>query len=125
VLDACQVSKLPRSITFSRYRTPFLPADQTMYRRELFDARFQVMDESESEENETSDGQTKEGHQYIDAETDLIPGTYEGGLKTWEGGLDLVQVSAELDSQLEGGLVTWLQGKRVLEVSNGSERAPG
>ena len=31
----------------------------------------------------------------MDANTDLIPGIYEGGLKTWEGGVDLVEVLAE------------------------------
>ena len=42
----------------------------------------------------------------MDANTDLIPGIYEGGLKTWEGGVDLVEVLAE-----EG-----YEGRSVLEV---------
>ena len=49
----------------------------------------------------------------MDADTDLIPNVYEGGLKTWEGGVDLVQVL----SDVEGGAAEWLQGKRSLEVS--------
>lgn len=44
----------------------------------------------------------------MDADTDLIPGLYEGGLKTWEGGVDLLEVLAE------GGALP--AGKRVLEV---------
>jgi hypothetical protein len=46
----------------------------------------------------------------VDADTDLIPGLYEGGLKTWEGGVDLLEVLAE------GGALP--EGKRVLEVSH-------
>jgi protein-histidine N-methyltransferase len=48
----------------------------------------------------------------VDAATDLIPGLYEGGLKTWEGGVDLVEVLSE---GLAGGS-DWLKGKSVLEV---------
>ena len=55
----------------------------------------------------------KHGDQgYVDADTDLIPNVYEGGLKTWEGGVDLVQVL----SDVEGGAAAWLAGKRSLEV---------
>jgi protein-histidine N-methyltransferase len=53
---------------------------------------------------------------YIDADTDLIPGQYEGGLKTWEGGVDLVEVLAEYDRKTKR-LVERIREKRVIEVS--------
>lgn len=59
-----------------------------------------------------SEKETKErtmALQFLDAPSDLIPGVYEGGLKTWECSLDLVDY---LDS-IENGDV---RGKRVLEV---------
>lgn len=49
----------------------------------------------------------------MDAVTDLIPGLYEGGLKTWEGGVDLVEVL----SGVQGGPSSWVGGSSVLEVS--------
>jgi hypothetical protein len=71
-----------------------------LLRRDLFDARFQLINQEQQGD-------------YVDANTDLIPGIYEGGLKTWEGGVDLVEVLAE------GGF----DGKSVLEVCSTRERA--
>lgn len=48
----------------------------------------------------------------MDAKSDLIPGLYEGGLKTWEGGVDLVEVLSEGS----GTKQILLRSKRVLEV---------
>lgn len=53
-----------------------------------------------------------EGEEFVDAKTDLIPGLYEGGLKTWEGGVDLVEVLAGV----QGGVGEWVRGSKVLEV---------
>lgn len=50
-------------------------------RRDLFDARFQLISGSE----ETS------LLQYFDTPADVVPGKYEGGLKTWECSVDLVE----------------------------------
>ncbi|GMH18620.1 hypothetical protein Nepgr_020461 [Nepenthes gracilis] len=47
--------------------------------------------------------------------SDLVPGKYEGGLKLWEGSLDLVK---SLDSELQSGHVSF-EGKRVLELGCG------
>lgn len=66
------------------------------------------MDEEDTEKQDDTDG-------YVDADTDLIPGTYEGGLKTWEGGLDLVEVLAE-SSKTAGDVAERIRGKRILEV---------
>jgi protein-histidine N-methyltransferase len=49
----------------------------------------------------------------VDAKTDLIPGLYEGGLKTWEGGVDLVEVLCEAGGEELG---EWVRGGKVLEV---------
>lgn len=52
--------------------------------------------------------------EFLDAPSDLVPGVYEGGLKTWECSLDLVEYLHELQfSSNFGGFV----GNRVLEVS--------
>lgn len=75
----------------------------------MFDARFQlaldVDGESGRKESEYANAD------YVDADTDLIPGTYEGGLKSWEGGLDLIEVMRSV-----GDVAEWVGGSRVLEV---------
>jgi len=81
-----------------------------LLRRDLFDARFQLISQDQDQEEAGSKRKGKE--EFVDAATDLIPGLYEGGLKTWEGGVDLVEVLSE-------GLASgsdWLTGKSVLEV---------
>ncbi|KAK6255249.1 hypothetical protein QUC31_016914 [Theobroma cacao] len=47
--------------------------------------------------------------------SDLVPGKYEGGLKLWEGSLDLVKA---LRSEVQNGHLS-LEGKRVLELGCG------
>lgn len=47
--------------------------------------------------------------------SDLVPGKYEGGLKLWEGSLDLVKA---LDSDIQKGNLSF-EGKRVLELGCG------
>lgn len=86
----------------------------TLARRDLFDARFQLISEGAGDELTSHDAgiRTKEQAQslsFLDAPSDLIPKVYEGGLKTWECSLDLVDY---LDGN-ESGHAT---GKRVLEV---------
>lgn len=77
----------------------------TLVRRDLFDVRFQIIH---------NDGQV------ADAESDLIPGVYEGGLKTWECALDLV---AELDKQfttVSSQDATWPSGRHTVELGCGT-----
>lgn len=76
----------------------------TVYRRDLFDARFQLLNDGEDEEEKQREGKWSAG-----ADSDLVPGVYEGGLKTWECSLDLVQVLKKR--------ATPVSGKSVLEVS--------
>ncbi|GFP81728.1 histidine protein methyltransferase 1 homolog [Phtheirospermum japonicum] len=47
--------------------------------------------------------------------SDLVPGQYEGGLKLWEGSLDLITA---LSSQMQGQSLSFA-GKRVLELGCG------
>ncbi|KAL2923265.1 Histidine protein methyltransferase 1-like protein [Bienertia sinuspersici] len=49
------------------------------------------------------------------ANSDLVPGKYEGGLKLWEGALDLVKA---LHSEIQKGDLSF-EGKRVLELGCG------
>jgi protein-histidine N-methyltransferase len=51
--------------------------------------------------------------EFIEAPSDLVPGVYEGGLKTWECSLDLVN---HLDGLGDGYTDGDIHGKRILEV---------
>ncbi|KIM32752.1 hypothetical protein M408DRAFT_20108 [Serendipita vermifera MAFF 305830] len=101
----------------------------TLPRRDLYDARFQIISEgalssdSESEEEEDLmeveetrpplDRHNPPTHlDYIDAPSDLIPDIYEGGLKTWECSIDVVEYLSQLEDTL--------QGKTMLEVGCGT-----
>ena len=92
----------------------------TLLRRDLFDARFQVLsqDEEDGAEAEGVAGKGKEKQRFVDENTDLVKGVYEGGLKTWECSLDLVDCldglgfGAESADQKEV-----IRGKSILEVS--------
>ena len=77
----------------------------TLVRRDLFDVRFQL-----SLSHEQPDEQTTA---FVDAPADLVPGTYEGGLKTWECALDL---AAYLDRDVlkaQAGVAAAAAGRRV------------
>lgn len=52
--------------------------------------------------------------EYLDAPSDLLPGVYEGGLKTWECSLDLVEYLESSDSFKS------YSGKRVIELGCGT-----
>ncbi|CAH9133060.1 unnamed protein product [Cuscuta epithymum] len=49
------------------------------------------------------------------SDSDLVPGRYEGGLKLWEGSLDLVKI---LNSEVKEEKLSFI-GKRVLELGCG------
>ncbi|KAJ9479470.1 Histidine protein methyltransferase 1 [Pseudozyma hubeiensis] len=97
---------------------------QRLLRRDLFDARFQMLiDDDDDEEDETSANGTASQHAHgnVDAQSDLIPGVYEGGLKTWECALDLVETLDALHSTASPS--SWssrLSGKSVLELGCGT-----
>ncbi|CBQ73379.1 conserved hypothetical protein [Sporisorium reilianum SRZ2] len=102
---------------------------QRLLRRDLFDARFQMLlDEDEDEEDGA--GQTngakqqQQGRGHVDADSDLIPGVYEGGLKTWECALDLVEVLDAMHTTATSSTPSsWssrLSGKHILELGCGT-----
>ncbi len=55
--------------------------------------------------------------EYLESPSDLVPGSYEGGLKTWECSIDL---ATYLASTTPFG--TWTKSHKVLEVRGGALR---
>ncbi|KAH7909384.1 hypothetical protein BJ138DRAFT_1155450 [Hygrophoropsis aurantiaca] len=120
-----------------------------LHRRDLFDARFQVIssdtvtDEDVDEEEKDTDNFAAQQNQnansqkpntnsqhlqdalrFLDAPSDVVPYVYEGGLKTWECALDLVVYMENL-SQCENqnqnqNSGLQVRGKRVLEIGCGT-----
>ncbi|VEU19793.1 DEKNAAC100813 [Brettanomyces naardenensis] len=97
-LDSVEVTQQPRVINLAdmlsssvgtriTYDTVKLVSQQTIYRRELFDVKQQLMTEDDFKEGKQNDlfeiliGDTEE---------DLKNGVYEGGLKSWECSYDLI-----------------------------------
>jgi protein-histidine N-methyltransferase len=95
-IRAAQLVALPEALSYSPLALP--ASGLTLVRRDLFDARFQLPAQGRDEQAAL-----------VDAPADLVPGVYEGGLKTWECALDL---AAYLDREIPR-----VRGLRVLEVS--------
>ncbi|CDU26300.1 related to HPM1-AdoMet-dependent methyltransferase [Sporisorium scitamineum] len=103
---------------------------QRLLRRDLFDARFQMLLDEDEEEDQAEGGAAKtnggqqQGRGHVDADSDLIPGVYEGGLKTWECALDLVEVLDAMHSTASSASPSsWpdrLSGKHILELGCGT-----
>ncbi|KAJ3978593.1 hypothetical protein F5890DRAFT_1569609 [Lentinula detonsa] len=128
------LNTLPTNLSFSFLEIPLSSISSFangsrvhhLARRDLFDARFQVISEDNGDPNVVTEGgrktETKEPIEassdsklrFLDTPSDLVPGVYEGGLKTWECSLDLVDyLHASLDDEN-------LIGKRVLELGCGT-----
>ncbi|KAH6914461.1 hypothetical protein BKA70DRAFT_667593 [Coprinopsis sp. MPI-PUGE-AT-0042] len=103
----------------------------TLLHRDLFDARFQLISEGKVDSEgisteldtireEDEDEEEKEPRDrtdvlvYLDTPSDLLPGVYEGGLKTWECSLDVVEYLAT------SRVFPSYQGKRVVELGCGT-----
>ena len=86
----------------------------TLSRRDLFDARFQLisMDTDGAAPDRTSQP-AEDTLGFLDAPSDLVPGVYEGGLKTWECSIDLAEC---LHKTLDNDTGRRLKGKSILEV---------
>ncbi|KAF9073097.1 hypothetical protein BDP27DRAFT_1319385 [Rhodocollybia butyracea] len=111
------LNTLPLQISYSPLEIPLSSSSGPYHlaRRDLFDARFQVISEDQDSSSGFADvASNKERLRFLDTPSDLVPGVYEGGLKTWECSLDLVDY---LDSNLEE---KDLRGKRVLELGCGT-----
>ncbi|KAH7878437.1 uncharacterized protein C8R40DRAFT_1037811 [Lentinula edodes] len=115
--------------TLSAFSEPNLASGSRVHylaRRDLFDARFQVISEDNGNPNVVAEAENTEEKterigasvdprlQFLDTPSDLVPGVYEGGMKTWECSLDLVDY---LHASLKDGD---LEGKRVLELGCGT-----
>ncbi|OSD02655.1 hypothetical protein PYCCODRAFT_1435308 [Trametes coccinea BRFM310] len=108
------LSALPHTFSFSPLAVPLTSRRNVVIsRRDLFDARFQVI----ASDEDTKRAAGKSDLDFLDAPSDLVPGVYEGGLKTWECSLDLVDC---LDSIYGTDVARHLKGKRVLELGCGT-----
>ncbi|KAF5380027.1 hypothetical protein D9615_006175 [Tricholomella constricta] len=94
----------------------------TLARRDLFDARFQLIAQDPGSDpptgakptnTDTDTDSTARALAFVEAPSDLVSGVYEGGLKTWECALDLA-------GYLAGAANREMRGKRVLEVGCGT-----
>ncbi|TFK49232.1 hypothetical protein OE88DRAFT_1719714 [Heliocybe sulcata] len=112
------LGSLPPLVSYSLLNIPVSSGQGLdLPRRDLFDARFQLLSRSQLDEPETGDeaGTDKESStalQFLDAPSDLVPGVYEGGLKTWECSLDL---AVYMDEQRIS-----YRGKCILELGCGT-----
>ncbi|GLB39344.1 putative protein-histidine N-methyltransferase activity [Lyophyllum shimeji] len=126
-----QLDRLPDTgaISYSPLPIPVLgphpgrsTAPLTLARRDLFDARFQLIAHSDATETEGEraheqgrDRDRETGLAFIEAPSDLVPGVYEGGLKTWEGSVDLAgYLAGHVD------VLGDVRGKRILEIGCGT-----
>lgn len=96
---------MPEKLSYSPLPIPQTREPLTLVRRDLFDVRFQIIH---------NDGQV------ADAESDLIPGVYEGGLKTWECALDLVAELDKLQRKGSGQDAAWPSGRHTVELGCGT-----
>lgn len=96
---------MPEKLSYSPVPIPHTREPLTLVRRDLFDVRFQIIH---------NDGQV------ADAESDLIPGVYEGGLKTWECASDLVAELDELHTNALGMDAAWPSGRHTVELGCGT-----
>lgn len=125
------LSTLPPRLSYSRLKIALKDSDLILYKRDLFDARFQLIHDAKddaAEEARINDqepgvesraGSCDDAEQfYADTDTDLIPGVYEGGFKTWECAIDLVgHLADEIASKDDSPL---LKECRVVELGCGT-----
>lgn len=119
-----QVSTLPPLLSYTPVTIPLsangsqTARHTTLFRRDLFDARFQVLNQDEHDEEDEAPSKGKEREEvFVDESSDLVKGVYEGGLKTWECSLDLVDCLDQRGYAIDQDLSTpRLRGKGILEV---------
>ncbi|KAK0536357.1 hypothetical protein OC835_002040 [Tilletia horrida] len=121
------VRTLPPFLSYSPIAITLDSATHKLHlaRRDLFDARFQMLNDDDD------DAEAKLGNSLdalhiastqstgVGADSDLVPGVYEGGLKTWECAADLI---AELHARIQkqGTDRLQLRGKRIIELGCGT-----
>ncbi|KAJ3158861.1 Histidine protein methyltransferase 1 [Geranomyces michiganensis] len=85
---------------------PVVTSAGTLYKRNAADVKFDIADADDME------GENLLAYAIL-SQTDLIPGRYEGGLKTWECATDVIEYLSSLGPEA-------LRGKRVMELGSGS-----
>jgi protein-histidine N-methyltransferase len=95
---------LPETLQADRIEMPNIAYG--MYRRTLADVKFQMAKQDTLDANQTPMIDMAE-------DTDLIKGIYEGGFKTWECSLDLVEFMHSMDDAA-------FANKKILELGCGS-----
>ncbi|KAI8645110.1 hypothetical protein BD408DRAFT_412258 [Parasitella parasitica] len=102
-------SPLPSVIQADILRIPLL--EKTLFKRTLADVKFQMAEQ----DNLVDDKQETNVVNMLNlsGNSDLIKGVYEGGFKTWECSIDMVQYLSGLPEEQ-------LTNKRVLELGCGS-----
>ncbi|KAK0520415.1 hypothetical protein OC842_007108 [Tilletia horrida] len=124
------VRTLPPFLSYSPIAITLDSAPHKLHlaRRDLFDARFQMLNDNDDNDD---DAEAKLGNSLdalhiastqstgVGADSDLVPGVYEGGLKTWECAADLI---AELHARIQkqGTDRLQLRGKRIIELGCGT-----
>ncbi|KAI0039750.1 hypothetical protein FA95DRAFT_990366 [Auriscalpium vulgare] len=102
---------LPEVISYSPLTIPVSRrAHITLARRDLFDARYQLIAQ------DGAGASDRDALAFLDAPSDLVPGVYEGGLKTWECSLDLVDYLESVIGEDTG----WVRGRNILELGCGT-----
>ncbi|GAA5996323.1 protein-histidine N-methyltransferase [Rhodotorula paludigena] len=124
------LATLPPLLSYTPVTVPLSPDEAsksrraTLLRRDLFDARFQVLNQDEdlSTDEAASSGKGKQKEEvFVDEQSDLVKGVYEGGLKTWECSLDLVDCLDQRGYAVDTDLTTErVRGRGVLEVGCGT-----
>ncbi|GAB5589891.1 hypothetical protein Unana1_04791 [Umbelopsis nana] len=97
--------KLPDTLQADRVRMPLI--DFTMYKRTLSDVKFQIARQDTLDVDQTPMIE-------MAGNTDLIKGIYEGGFKTWECSIDLVEF---MHTKMADSDVC---NKKILELGCGS-----
>ncbi|KAK7684947.1 hypothetical protein QCA50_011782 [Cerrena zonata] len=112
------LAQLPLDISYSPISIP-LPNGEPIVlpRRDLFDARLQLIVQDATSKPNSQEGvvDAPDDLAFLEAPSDLVPGVYEGGLKTWECSLDLVICLHDLFRD-----DTKLLGKRIIELGCGT-----
>ncbi|KAL1728099.1 hypothetical protein EV714DRAFT_215928 [Schizophyllum commune] len=130
------IDKLPEVVSYTPTDIPLASGRRlTLARRDLFDARYQLIAEadvslpnevptSEASAADATPADPTRTPAFLDAPSDLVPGLYEGGLKTWECSLDLVDyldgLQAGEGTSLDATTSSGWAGKRVLEIGCGT-----
>lgn len=114
---------MPSRISYSPILVPITSTKNTitLVRRDLFDVQFQLISEGDEDgvgqvntaNTDAPSVSNKKALDFLKAPSDLVPGIYEGGLKTWECSLDLVEYLHHWQCSPD---FERFAGKRVLEV---------